>query len=178
MKLLQKWRDRAVFRHEHVTWKIWKMSSQLGPDFLQSLHFTHEQCSRRLSTQTCSRHRSLCSVQAEAECKVIILKHVFVYSTSTPASALITKSSLEIYVSVFSLCGAPFFILRYLFSFCLFLHFCICMQEMSSTSPAVFSHGGWPEKLQRKSGGSHSDIWVLTCCPFGECQILSGLQCM
>ena len=71
--------SEALFRHE-----LHRMSAKLGPDFLRSLSFTHEQQSRWFSAQ-----------QKEAG-----WSHVFFYSTWTPALGLITKSSTDIFVGV------------------------------------------------------------------------------
>ena len=58
------------------------------------------------------QQRNLCCVQqAEAGCNILMPQrraHVFVYTTSIPASALITKSSIDIFVGVFYKYGTTF----------------------------------------------------------------------
>ena len=102
-----------------LTRELRRKPAALGPDLLRSLSFTHEQGSRRFSIRTCSeRHRNLCSAevrevkQAGAVHDALIplqRSQVCVYSTWTPASALITESSLDIFFLVSSTCMKPLF---------------------------------------------------------------------
>ena len=116
--------------------------------------------------------------------------HVFVDSTSTTPSVPITKSSLDIFVSVFYHPEIYVFFLGFLFVF-VFLSLSFLRKTLSSHplgqacrgSPAFFLHwllqtfsraftcmGAGPRNSWRKSGGSHLDICVLTCRPSGKCQ--------
>ena len=102
---------------------------------------------------------------------------VFVYSTSTPESALITKSSLDIFVGVFYVYGTTFWpwdicILCFFFNFasvvCLTHHQHIhLLGEKPVQDLLLFSHmSSFPTKCE----GSNSYICILTYSPSEYCQ--------
>ena len=90
---------QAVFRYD-----LRRISRDLGSDFLQRLPFTHAQRSRTFLLRQSQQHRNLCRVQvsggtADAQ-QDVMFKFcrrdftLFIYSTSTPALALINKTIL------------------------------------------------------------------------------------
>ena len=123
-------RKHNTLLHTHLsrfqTWTPKRMSGRGGLDFLQSFPFTYEECSRRFSAQTCSQqHRHLCSVQVRGgtafrgrmQCidSSMEITYFGLLHIHTPASALITKGSLDILIRV-----APLFYSE------IFIYTCVC----------------------------------------------------
>ena len=114
-----------------------------------------------------SEKRNLCSIQVSgcSRQRTQLIHsaagddHVFVYSTSTLASALCTKSSLDMFVSISYACGTAFSS-WHLYSFC-FLRLSrvknantpLARWESSRGSPAVFSHQLPPTLCRHYSRG-------------------------
>ena len=103
IRLLIRSASKAVFRHE-----LQRMSWELCPDFLQMFPFTHEQRSRRFSDvfRTTQESPGLwvegwCSRQRKDISYSLLLWRSEVYSTLITVSSLITKSSLNVFVSIF-----------------------------------------------------------------------------
>ena len=142
-----------------------RMSAQLCPDFLL-LHTTH------------TSELGLVQ-QAEAGCNEdVSLKrsHVFVNRASTPASALITKSSLGILVDAF--CMAPLIhpeiIVSLLFSFLRLSGVRNIINTTYRGFPAVFTHfdfgaGQTNSKTSQKNSRASDLNICITCSSSGEC---------
>ena len=91
---------------------------------------------------------------------VIVCSKVFVYTTSTPALTLVTKNSLDIFMSS---CVAPLFHVD-IFIFFLFFHFCVRLNQhthLLTANPAE-------AEFSSLRTGCQSDICDLTHRPSRE----------
>ena len=163
------------------------MSTQLGPDILRSLPLT--QSSRRFSRSDVFTTTQK-SLQRSGEwCCSRQRQDVYILLTSLLSpSALVTSLSSTFLALLFYLD---------IFSFC-FLFLGLLGVKMSSKRTVnprdnlllrsnissfghypEFSPGGRMEQVRRKSGGSHSDICILTFSPSRDCQeVIQSLVCV